>query len=68
MRTKEQEEKQLLIKRYRDEQNLIEKHLNKHDGGWWRILDRYTTGILILWGRENRQWEKFIKFPASMIL
>ena len=68
MRTKEQEEKQLLIKRYRDEQNLIEKHLNKHDGGWYDVLYRYNTGILILWGRENRQWEKFIKFPASMIL
>ena len=51
-----------------DEQKIIEKHLQKYDGGWYRIIDRYTTGILILWGKGNRQWKKFIKlniFPAK---
>jgi hypothetical protein len=44
-----------------DEQSIIEKHLTKHDGGWYRIIERYTTGIKILWGKENRQWEKFLR-------
>ena len=49
-----------------DEQKIIEKYLNKFNGGWYNIIDRYkinqnTVGILIKWGKENRQWTKLIR-------
>ena len=43
------------------ERAIIESHVNSHNGGWYRIIDRYTDGVRILWGRDDQQWEKFLK-------
>ena len=47
------------------EQQIIEQHLNKYDGGWYNIIVRYTDGIRIEWGRGNRSWQKFLKIRES---
>ena len=44
---------------------LIERHLTKHNAGWWNLLSRYTDGICIEWGRGERHWTKFIKIKIS---
>ncbi len=41
--------------------NKIERHLHKYNAGWWKLLQRYTTGILIEWGRNSRTYVKFIR-------
>ena len=47
------------------ERDLVEKHLSKHNAGWWNLLSRYTDGICIEWGRGDRHWTKFIKIKIS---
>ncbi len=47
------------------EQTIIEKHVDSHGGGWYNIVDRYTDGIKILWGKGNRQYLKFIKIKPE---
>ena len=43
------------------EQHIIEKHLDKHNGGWYNIIDRYTDSIRIEWGKGNYTYTKTLK-------
>ena len=43
------------------EQRIIENHVDKYNGTWWNILSRYLDGIYICWGKDGRQWIKFLK-------
>ena len=36
------------------EQQIIEKHLDKHNGIWYKIIGRYTDSIRIEWGKDSR--------------
>ncbi len=40
------------------EQHIIEKHIDKHNGIWYKIIDRYTNSIRIEWGKEGRIYRK----------
>jgi len=44
------------------EQIITEKHLKNKDAGWYNILDIYTDGFMIVWGRGNRTYTKFLKY------
>ena len=43
------------------EQIIIEKHVDSHSGGWYNIIDRFIDGVMIVWGKGDRQYRKFIK-------
>ena len=43
------------------EQYIIEKHVDKHNGSWYNIIDRYTDSIRIEWGKEGRNYTKTLK-------
>lgn len=43
-------------------QEKAENHVNKHDGGGWNLLDRYTDGTAkISWFKGDRTYIKIIK-------
>lgn len=46
-----------------NELRMIEKHVNKYEGVWWNILSRHLDGVYICWGKNGRQWIKFLKIP-----
>ncbi len=43
------------------EQQIIENHVNKHNGGWYNIIDRYTDCIRIKWGKGDRSYIKLLQ-------
>ncbi len=43
------------------EQQIIEKHLDKYEGIWYKITDRYIDSIRIEWGKEGRIYRKTLK-------
>tara|TARA_R100001244_G_scaffold121752_1_gene91370 strand:- start:256 stop:414 length:159 start_codon:yes stop_codon:yes gene_type:complete len=45
--------------------NKVEKHLEKVDGGGWKILQSYSEGVLIEWFNATRSYTKFFKQGAN---
>ena len=43
-------------------QRLIENHVDNHNGSWYNIIGLYEDGVMIVWGRDGRNWTKFISY------
>lgn len=46
------------------EQIIIEKHLKGKDAGWYNLLSLHPNGFMIVWGRGNRTYTKYLKYET----
>jgi len=55
-----------------NEQQQIENHLNKHNGGWYNILCHFVEKnperhyVKFEWGRYERVWTKTLKLKQLL--
>lgn len=56
------------------ESEQIEKHVDKHNGGWYVILQHYyrpykggLDAVRFEWGRDDRSWTKTLDLKSGTI-